>query len=53
MTFHSSFLVKESSELIFIQLAWMNGEGFFMDKQMFCLTWDFKFDHSGEMDKKY
>lgn len=25
----------------------------FMDKQMFCLMWDFKFDHSREMDKKY
>jgi len=25
----------------------------FMDKQMFCLMWDFKFDLSREMDKKY
>lgn len=25
----------------------------FVHKQMFCLMWDFKFDHSREMDKKY
>lgn len=25
----------------------------FMDKQVFSLTWDFDFDHSKEMEKKY
>lgn len=54
MTFLSSFLMDERKLRMDIHPACMDEWGGDCgDKQMFCLMWDFMFDPSRAMDRKY